>query len=280
MTSAITETRPRIRFSTSSKPLTAVFSVAVLLAAFRGVQLRGEFVFSPEYGVGYALGIVGGLMMLLLLTYPLRKHLHFMGRMGAVRHWFRIHMLLGIVGPLCILFHCNFSLGAVNSNIALLCMALMVASGMVGRFIYTRIHYGLYGHKATLQGLQRDKALAEQMLRKIGGNEQVVVGALQSLDQMQHYAQQPLGFAARSWRLVSISPRMKLLAWRIQRQLRATNLSGDVREYIDNYVDVMQRISGFVFFDRLFALWHTLHMPIFFMLVITGLVHVWAVHNY
>ncbi|MCU7938697.1 MAG: hypothetical protein KZQ64_14960 [gamma proteobacterium symbiont of Bathyaustriella thionipta] len=33
-------------------------------------------------------------------------------------------------------------------------------------------------------------------------------------------------------------------------------------------------------FGRLFHLWHLLHMPLFFMLIITGIVHVIAVHMY
>jgi hypothetical protein len=33
-------------------------------------------------------------------------------------------------------------------------------------------------------------------------------------------------------------------------------------------------------FQALFSLWHALHMPLFFMLIIAGTVHVVAVHLY
>jgi hypothetical protein len=33
-------------------------------------------------------------------------------------------------------------------------------------------------------------------------------------------------------------------------------------------------------FQTLFSLWHALHMPLFFMLIIAGTVHVVAVHIY
>jgi len=276
----MTAVAPHTRNTSASASLTLVFAALVLYVASRGIGLRDEFILTPEYGLGYALGIIGGVMMLLLLLYPLRKHSSLLQGLGGVHHWFRLHMLLGILGPLCILFHCNFSLGAVNANIALLCMALMVASGLVGRYIYSRIHHGLYGHKASLKELERDQHLAEELISQASHGEQVVADALSQLKALQHYAQQPLGPLARCWRLLSISPRTRLLAWRLRRQLAHTPVPQRLYNYLNSYIDSMQKMSGFTFFDRLFSLWHTLHMPIFFMLVITGLVHVWAVHRY
>ena len=63
----------------------------------------------------------GGSMMLVLLVYPLRKRVRALRFMGTVAHWFRAHMILGVAGPVCILLHSNFSLGATNSNVALFC---------------------------------------------------------------------------------------------------------------------------------------------------------------
>ena len=40
------------------------------------------------------------------------------------------------------------------------------------------------------------------------------------------------------------------------------------------------RVAQFSFYERLFALWHVFHLPIFFMMVISALVHVLAVHMY
>jgi cell division protein FtsL len=34
------------------------------------------------------------------------------------------------------------------------------------------------------------------------------------------------------------------------------------------------------FFERLFSLWHVLHLPLFFLMVMAALVHVWATHRY
>ena len=59
-----------------------------------------------------------------------------------------------MVGPILVLFHANFSLGATNSNVALISMLLVAGSGVVGRYIYTRLHARLEGHEDTLEQLK------------------------------------------------------------------------------------------------------------------------------
>jgi hypothetical protein len=41
-----------------------------------------------------------------------------------------------------------------------------------------------------------------------------------------------------------------------------------------------RRVAEFESCERLFAAWHLLHLPLFTMLVIVGIVHVIAVHVY
>ena len=138
--------------------------VAVSLLLYLGWTLRGEHILTAESGLGYALGITGGSMMLLLLLYPLRKKARFMRHFGPVKYWFRLHMTFGVLGPVCILYHCSFQLGSMNSNVALTCMLIVAGSGLVGRYLYMNIHHGLYGSKATLEELRRDAATLKQEL--------------------------------------------------------------------------------------------------------------------
>jgi hypothetical protein len=39
-------------------------------------------------------------------------------------------------------------------------------------------------------------------------------------------------------------------------------------------------VSQFTAYERLFALWHVLHVPFVYLLVLTALFHVFAVHAY
>ena len=113
---------------------------------------------TPRSGIGYALGITGGSMMVLLLLYSARKRVRWLRWLGSVTRWFEVHMVLGVLGPLCILFHSNFSLGATNSNVAFWSMLTVAGSGLVGRYLYAHIHYGLYGRQKTLAELQGSAA--------------------------------------------------------------------------------------------------------------------------
>ena len=124
------------------------FGLAALLVLLWGRQAQLGRLITPERGIGYVLGIVGGSAMLLLLLYPARKRVTWLRFIGGVPEWFRLHMILGVVGPICILFHANFSLGAANSNVALFCMLAVAGSGVVGRYFYTRLHAHLDGRQA------------------------------------------------------------------------------------------------------------------------------------
>ena len=95
-------------------------------------------------------------MMVVLLLYPLRKRLRFMRGWLKLGSWFRLHMLLGVLGPLCILLHCNFRLGSTNSTVALACMLLVAGSGLIGRYLYGKFHFGLYGQQVGLHELKSD----------------------------------------------------------------------------------------------------------------------------
>ena len=128
--------------------------MAVLAALYFGWYMPTERYITPKRGLGYALGIIGGSLMLLLLLYSLRKRYTWLRFLGPTPSWFRFHMVLGVLGPLCILYHANFSTGATNSNVALFSMLIVAGSGLVGRYIYAHIHHGLYGRKLELSELR------------------------------------------------------------------------------------------------------------------------------
>jgi len=259
-----------------------------------GWLLRGEKLISPEDGVGYWLGIVGGSMMLALLLYPLRKRVRFLHRLGATRHWFRMHMILGLVGPLLILYHCNFKLGSLNSRVALYCMLLVAGSGVIGRHFYARIHRGLYGRKTSLKELQAE---LKASVDKSHGMAKLMPGLVSRLDQLAEHLQgdaltRTLGVRrSLKWTFTHHFTRF-FLWWTARRELRAAAMQSDVVKrnykrmlrstsgYIRDYTALLGRVAQFSFYERLFALWHVFHLPIFFMMVLSALMHVLAVHMY
>ena len=142
------------QFGERIKPL--LMFIAFGLSIWMAYKVASGNYYTPRSNFGFYLGVVGSVMMLALLLYPLRKHVRFMQRWGALKHWFRWHMIMGIVGPTLILFHSTFHLRSLNATIALVSMLIVVISGVIGRFVYTKIHYGLYGSRATLEKVRQE----------------------------------------------------------------------------------------------------------------------------
>jgi hypothetical protein len=272
--SAVIETRPPVgvraqdrrradprRFRRSHVGLTLAMGLIIL-----GLLLPTERYLTPQNGVGYVLGIVGGSMMLALLIYPLRKRKPSLAFLGSIRGWFRTHMVLGVAGPLAILYHCNFSLGATNSNVALFCMLVVAGSGLVGRYLYSRIHHGLYGRRATLKELSHDA----DRLREHAGSLKLLP-ALAALRQRQESRRLKSLLASA----VGIAAARSAVIKEQEERLTAT-----AQRYIDSRLVAARRVAEFEASERLFAAWHILHMPLFLMLVAVGVVHVFAVHLY
>jgi len=285
----------RRKFAFRAKRSAAFYGYAALVFLIAlGWLIRDFNLINPEVGVGYWLGIVGGSVMLFLLLYPLRKRYRILHVFGSTRHWFRLHMIMGLVGPLLILYHCNYRLGSFNSQVAFYCMLLVAISGIVGRHFYSRIHNGLYGRKSSLQELQKELAASRELSH---GMAKIMPEVTARLDQLSSELQgcqitQSLGVRrSLKWAVSRHIVRFQLwLTARKELALAATQSATIRRDherlkkatsaYIRNYTALIGRVAQFSFYERLFALWHVFHLPFFFMLVLSALTHVLAVHMY
>jgi len=268
--------------------------ILLALAIMSGYLLQGLGYITPKDGLGYWLGIIGGSMMLALLLYPLRKRIRILHFLGPTRHWFRMHMAFGLVGPLLILYHCNFQLGSFNSKVALYCMLLVAGSGIIGRHFYARIHRGLYGRKTSLNELRQDLAAS---VEKSHGLATLMPGLVTRLDAMADELQgckitQTLGIRrSLRWTLTHHFTHFSLwLTARRELKTAARNstvvsrdynrLSSTSSKFIRDYMSQVGRVAQFSLYERLFALWHILHLPIFLLMVLSASFHVLAVHMY
>ena len=282
------------RNMSSRLPHVPVFHLLVLLIVYCSWRYNSYLYITPEQGIGYALGITGGTMMLLLMLYPLRKHARWARGLGPVRHWFRGHMIFGILGPVCILMHCNFQLGSINGSVALFSMLLVAGSGLVGRFIYSKIHYGLYGRKADLEELGCDTAMAREGLGPIFKEVPRMKERLQRIENCSVAPQKGFLSCLVNLLVISIKSHWCLLVSLLELRrffnsaLVRNRLTRDhrryyyckARYYLQTHLYTARKVAGFSFYERLLSMWHIFHLPLYVMLVIAGLVHVYAVHMY
>ena len=269
-----------------------IFLLVTGTVIYWGAQAELENYIRPNSGLGYALGISGGVMMLLLLLYPLRKRAKWMREWGQIRYWFSTHMMLGIIGPMVILFHCNFRLGSQNSNIALFSMLLVMASGIVGRYLYSRIHFGLYGNEITLRQLHQDEQIAQYELSRLFDISPQLHEQIKKYNDVLE--QQSRGLISSFFKICLIGIKSRL-SQRLARRLllkycqqvaeidgwplsRVNSTLANGNLYLKIHYATIRRLVGFAFFERLFSFWHLLHMPFFIMLILTAIAHVVAVH--
>ncbi|MFQ5483255.1 MAG: pyridine nucleotide-disulfide oxidoreductase [Nitrospinaceae bacterium] len=272
----------------------AAFCLAtVWIINFGWVNRRYNFLV-PESGLGYAFGIIGGVLMLLLLLYSLRKRVRWMKTWGPVRNWFRIHMILGVLGPVLILFHANFQLGSMNSNVAFFSMLLVSTSGLFGRFIFTRIHFGLYGSKATLEELKdlikNDQGeIFEEFNFSEGLRSRLIALPDQALTRKRTL---PAAFIQFSTMFFWIEKTQwvihRMINYEIKGEAQRSGWTQEVwkrerdkaHRLVNSYMRHLWKVAGFELFGRVFGFWHVLHFPLVLMLLFSGVFHVWAVHAY
>lgn len=263
------------------------FSIVILLLLGLGWYQSNDSYLEAESGLGYALGIIGGSLMLLLLLYPLRKRLRAMDRFFSVKFWFRIHMLFGLLGPIAILYHASFSIGSLNSTIALVCMLLVASSGLVGRYFYVKIHHGLYGARTLITEYQAMAEKRREVLVRALPHGEKIIGELQALEKFGTTQAHGLIHSLRLRKMTrNETKRIRKLVRKILRHeyKKGNRISRKaayvIRQSIEEYFGAVKRGADLRVNERLFSWWHILHFPLFIMMLITGIVHVFVVHMY
>ena len=268
--------------------------LALLLLVIATVLVARARPFAPGSDTGYWIGVGGGIAMLLLFLYPLRKHLAFARNWGRLRIWFALHMALGIVGPLLIILHSTLRLGSLNAAVAFASMVLVASSGVVGRYLYVRIHHGLYGRRASLGELRREAGFDSDRMRSRLAFAPTVE---RRLEQFAAHAETVGREGLRKpWRFFALGAGAWLERRRCYAELRHELESHAIQErwssekfhrrlrgarlIVASYLHAVQRVAQFTVFERLFSWWHVLHVPLVYMMVITAVAHVIAVHMY
>jgi hypothetical protein len=127
----------RSPFAPPRELLLALLAIAVISALYAGYA-RTVAVPAASGLLGHALGIIGFAMMLMTETlYSLRKRAMHRPR-GSMRSWLQFHIFTGIVGPYLVVLHSAWSLNGLAGWLTIMTV-VVVASGFIGRYIYTAV---------------------------------------------------------------------------------------------------------------------------------------------
>lgn len=250
--------------------------------------------YEPDSPLGYNLGLVGGVAMALLLLYPLRKRVRLLRSLLPLKYWFGAHMALGIFGPVLIMYHSNFELHSKNGSIAFYSMMAVFLSGIVGRLIYRRIHMGLFGRKLTLEELKQRMGMNVENVHSRFHKIPKIENRLQSFE--RRVISPGSGGIVHFFRILTTRPYSVWVRYRCNSYLRkAIRKRGKAKNWtraerkrrfrlgktiIKSYVEAVNKVAQFGMFERMFSVWHVAHVPLIFLLAVTAIIHVIAVHMY
>ena len=252
-------------------------SYYILSADARLLSPRHD-VLKPSGSIGNALGIVGGVLLLLMYLYPLRKKWKWLSRKGKTKNWLDYHILMGLVGPVLITFHSSFKLSGV-AGCAYWCMIAVVLSGIVGRYLYGRIPRKLGAVEMSVdeagqlcadlaRQIRAQSVLTEEELRPLL--------ALPSLDEVRAM---PLGKAL-----------VVIVALDVRRAWSLFRLRWKVGAHVAGHADVQGALAAIrkqaalskdaLFLGKvqqMFRMWHVVHRPFSYSLAIMATLHIMAV---
>lgn len=115
---------------------------------------------------GHLIGVLGFLLMLLTETlYSFRKRSR-KARWGSMQAWLQFHIFTGLVGPYLVLLHTSWKFNGLAGATTLLTI-IIVISGFIGRYIYTRIPRSLDGVEMTEPGVQTQAAALARTRRRL-----------------------------------------------------------------------------------------------------------------
>jgi len=279
------------RTKAESRTVLVISSLILGLIAFGWInwnsinlQNSGEFTYNS--------GLIGGIAMLLVLLYALRKRMKLMRKAGNMEAWYYFHLLGGVLGPLVIVFHTGFTIKSINSGVALFTMLTIVMSGVFGRYIYTRIGYSLHRKLLAIKESETQlmeslhnygSPIAEKIERRLSNFSLSVLTGDRNILKLPMRVVAIRGAATACYVKVStdlasmIKARAKHDGW----------ASADVKarvhrekEQLREHISSIANIANAHLFERILVRWRILHIPLLYILVITALIHVLYVHMY
>lgn len=218
---------------------------------------------------GHGIGIIGFLFMLSTETlYSLRKRARGRAR-GRMSTWLQIHIFTGLVGSYMVLLHSAWKFNGLAGAVMLMTV-IIVASGAIGRYIYTAVPRTVDGAEVTLRDLEQQIALADVQLQALGVTRSAPVARLASASASDGGASLVFGRTLEQWRY----DREVRRVLKSQGEQRAQ--AQQLRRLLDERFRLQRQIQSLAVARRLLAVWHTVHIPIGVALFTLAFIHIAA----
>lgn len=223
--------------------------------------------FKPSGLFGHGLGIVGTLLILIgVFGYIAKKRYKFLARLGRLKYWLEFHIFLCTLGPIMVLFHTAFKFGGIVS-ISFWSMVAVVASGVIGRYIYVQIPHTEEGKEMSVEEV---KALKNEIDQLLSQNYHFDIAQFNGVLAGNGTAGN-LGFLGRYF------ADRKTIS-KVKKTLRESNLprkeSKEIIQLVKNELALNNRLGRLQTMKKLFQYWHVAHLPFAVIMLVIMVIHV------
>jgi hypothetical protein len=224
----------------------------------------------PSGFLGHGLGILGTLFIVIgVFTYIGRKRLKIFSRIGILKYWLEFHIFLCVLGPLLVLYHTAFKFGGIIS-IGFWSMMAVVASGVIGRFIYLQIPRSIQGRMLTLQELE---GMKQELNEKLKQKHQLGQSFFNLMTETlsKHYDE---GF--RHW--AANYRDEKNYIKQLYNEVMVSGLTKpeqkEVISLFKSQISLNRRIRRLSTMHRYFRNWHIIHLPFALIMLVIISIHI------
>lgn len=240
-----------------------------------------ERFFHPEHAllkpsgiIGHGLGIIGSLMIIIgVSTYMLRKRISRLSRIGILKHWLEFHIFLCSLGPILVLYHTAFKFGGLVA-VSFWSMVAVVASGVIGRYIYLQIPRSIEGRELNLNEINQIK---DELNARLKSAYQIEESILEQLMTAVRKRPDRSGNNMLKRSIVKFIFELRTIR-EVKSILKTHNIKGvtyrEVMRLIKDEISLNRKIDRLISMQNLFRYWHVAHMPFALLMLIIMLIHV------
>lgn len=228
---------------------------------------------APAGTLGSLYALAGGAMVVLGVgAYAIRKRTRLLGRLGTMRSWLYVHTFLCTLGAFFLLLHTAFDVSGLSSVLTAY-LAVVVGSGVSGRFVYQWIPKTAHGRFLTPEELgERRERLRTELIRVAACSpEQAAVWLGPPLEIER--ATPASAFVAS----LEYSLSRRLRKSRLTTTLRYAGIKGKRNSEAARLILTENRIQAQLAllppFQRLFARWHRMHLYLVGALAVAVAIH-------
>ncbi len=232
---------------------------------------------NPSGYWGHGMGFIGSFLMTLgVIMYALRKRWGVLANVGTIKHVLEFHIFLCLLGPALIVYHSAFKLGGIIA-VSFWSMVIVVASGMLGRYLYLRIPKTITGREIPPLELKKQIEANFRMLVQEYGIAPDCISAINAMTaELEKYTKGLVfkAFIRQHFVNYRYKKNIQQLAGEICKTVSDPKKILTIKKTLTENAVTQIRLTNLTITQKLFRYWHLFHIPFAIIMFIIMIIHI------